>query len=377
MLRLETFLAGVKVLDLSQYIPGPMASQILADMGADVLKVEPPRGDEMRRLGPLDAGGGPVFYEALNAGKRLCFLDLKQRDDHASLLALAAEADVLIEGFRPGVMTRLGLGYETLKAANPKLIYCSLSGYGAEGELARKAAHDGNYLATSGILKRNGGEPPIAFDPPVSDTTGALYAAITILGALHGRRAMGRGCQIDIGLADVLMPLQMLQVADWGANGTVPEPRSTYLNGGAAYYQSYATADGRSILLGCVEPKFWANFCAAAQRPDWVVRQTEPLPQFGLIGDVAAYFGSIDFDEAVARFDHVECCFSPILDLGEALTAPAVEARGLVTREARSRQLQALFPAVIDGRRPVARPPLTQAEDNQPTAIPFRKTIKQ
>lgn len=374
MTALKTFLTGINVLDLSQYIPGPMAGQILADMGADVLKIEPPRGDEMRRLGPRDASGRPVFYEALNAGKQLRVLDLKQPDDLAAFLELAVKADILIEGFRPGVMRRLGLDHETLNRLNPALIYCSLSGYGAEGPEANKAAHDGNYLASSGILDRNGGEPPIAFDPPISDTSGALYAAIAILGALNRRHATGLGCRIDIGLADVLMPLQMLQVADWGANGTVPKARSTYLNGGAAYYQSYATSDGRAVMLGCVESKFWANFCAAAGRPEWVARQDEALPQTQLIADVAALFSELGFADAVARFDTVECCFSAVLDLGEALSRPALHQRGLVRSEPASGELQTLFPAVIDGQRPDPRPRLTEAEPALPAL--FSKTSK-
>lgn len=374
MPALKTFLTGVNVLDLSQYIPGPMAGQILADMGADVLKIEPPRGDEMRRLGPRDGSGRPVFYEALNAGKQLRVLDLKHPDDLAAFLDLAATADILIEGFRPGVMKRLGIDHETLSKLNPALIYCSLSGYGADGPEANKAAHDGNYLASSGILDRNGGEPPIAFDPPISDTSGALYAAIAILGALNRRHATGLGCRIDIGLADVLMPLQMLQVADWGANGTVPKARGTYLNGGAAYYQSYATADGRAVMLGCVEPKFWANFCAAAARPDWVARQDEPIPQRQLIADVALLFSKLGLAEAVARFDTVECCFSAVLDLGEALSRPALQERGLVRSGPESGELQALFPAVIDGQRPDLRPRLKEAAPA--VAVPFHKTSR-
>jgi crotonobetainyl-CoA:carnitine CoA-transferase CaiB-like acyl-CoA transferase len=354
-----------------------MAGQILADMGAVVLKIEPPRGDEMRRLGPRDGAGAALFYETLNAGKTLRLLDLKQPDDHAAMLALATDADVLIEGFRPGVMARLGLDYARLKALNPRIVYCSLSGYGPHGPLAGKAAHDGNYLASSGILDRNGGEPPIAFDPPVSDTTGALYAALSILGALHRRQATGKGCQIDIGLADVLMPLQALQIADWGANGTVPGPRSTYLNGGAAYYQSYATSDRRHVMLGCVEPKFWANFCAAAGHPDWIARQDEPLPQTALIADVSGFFAALRFADAVARFDSVECCFSAVLDLGEALSAEQLRQRGLVRTEPSTGRLQALFPAVVDGVLPRARDALSEAAPQraQPTLV--RKTSNQ
>lgn len=367
--RLQTFLTGVKVLDLSQYIPGPMASLLLADMGAQVLKIEPPQGDEMRNLGPQDAQGRPLFYNALNAGKQVRRMDLKLGWVREEFLALVAGADVLIEGFRPGVMARLGLDYATLSVLNPRLVYCSISGYGATGSLALKAAHDGNYLATSGILDRNGDAAPMFFDPPVADTSGSLFAVIAILGALHGRAGSGRGCEIDLGLADVMMPLQLLQVAEWGANGVIPKPRSTYLNGGAAWYQVYATSDGRHIMLGCVEAKFWRNFCHAAGHPDWLGRQSEPIPQTALIADLAACFQGFTLEQASSLFSGVDCCFSPVLDLGEALTSDQLRERGLVRAGDGPGDLQALFPVKIDGKAPRLRKPHARVADGPPVAI--------
>ena len=362
MSRLNTFLTGVKVLDLSQYIPGPMASLILADMGAEVLKIEPPGGDEMRHLGPRDPAGAPVFYGALNAGKAVRRMNLKDEAERADFLRLVPDYDVLVEGFRPGVMKRLGIDYPVLRELNPGLIFCSMSGFGARGSSVAKAAHDGNYLATSGVLDRNGGDGPAFFDPPLSDVSGSLFAAIAILGALHGRGVDGRGCEIDLGLADVVMPLQMMQVADWGANGHVPKRRTTYLNGGAAYYQIYATRDGRHVMLGSVEPKFWRNFCEAAGRPAWIARQSESVPQTGLIATVAEFFRGLTYEEAVLRFSEVDCCFSPVLDLGEALTSEQTVSRGLVQAGTDPGDLQALFPAYVDGERPRTRPSLTTHE---------------
>jgi alpha-methylacyl-CoA racemase len=361
MSQLNGFLSGVKVLDLSQYIPGPMASLILADMGAEVLKIEPPGGDEMRRLGPRDGAGGPVFYGALNAGKTVRRMNLKDPGEREAFLRLVPDCDVLVEGFRPGVMDRLGIGYPRLSALNPRLVFCSISGFGAQGVATARAAHDGNYLAESGVLDRNGHGEPAFFDPPLSDVAGSLYAAIAILGALHGRDRTGRGCVIDLGLADIVMPLQMMQVADWGATGHVPKPRTTYLNGGAAYYQIYRLKDGRHVMLGPVEPKFWRAFCTAAGRPDWIVRQDEPLPQSALIAEVAALFAGLDLAEASARFAPVDCCFSPVLDLGEAIGSDQTRARGLVRRAERPGDLQALFPALVDGERPASRPPPREA----------------
>lgn len=353
MANVSTFLSGVKILDLSQYISGPFASLMLGDMGAQVIKIEPPRGDEMRSLGPRDADGDPVFYSALNAGKSLLHIDLKTEAGLARILELVKDADVLIEGFRPGVMARLRIDYQLLKPLNPSLIYCSISGYGTSGPLSPSAGHDGNYLATSGILDRNGGEEPFFFDPPVADMSGALFAAIAILGALNGRNRTGEGTHIELGLADTLMPLQLMQIAEWGANATVPARQSTYLNGAAAYYQVYPSADGQFVMLGAVEAKFWHNFCLAAGREDWIERHDDAFPQDALIADVSHFFAHYTAEQIAERFDGIECCLSPVLNLEEALMSDHVQSRGLV-RQAES-GLQALFPATFDGETTAPR----------------------
>ena len=362
--RLGLFARGVRVLDLSAFLPGPFASLLLADMGAEVLKVEPPSGDAMTQLGPCDAEGRPLFYEALNAGKSVRRMDLKQKAAREEFLRLVAGFDVLIEGFRPGVMERLGLGYPVLREVNPGLIYCSLSGYGATSPMARQAGHDANYLAAAGVLHRNGTDAPVFYDPPLSDLTGSLFGVIAILGALRARETDGQGCAIDIGLADVAMPLQLFQVAAYGAIGAVPQRRQTYLNGGAAYYQVYATADGRHVALGAAEPKFWRAFCAAAGRPDWIGREAEPLPQTALIADVAALVGTLALAECESRFADPDCCVSPVLDLSEAVASPHHRARSLVSR-APDGALQALFPALVDGVRPAHRPALRHAHEKE------------
>jgi alpha-methylacyl-CoA racemase len=360
--RLNSFLSGLKVIDFSSFLPGPLASLLLADMGADVLKIEHPSGDEMQRLGPRDGHGKPVFHSAINAGKRIRRLDLKSALGLAEARAFVADMDVLLEGFRPGVMKRLGLGYEEVRSINPRLIYCSLNGYGAEGPLAQAAGHDGNYLSLAGILDRNGDHSPSFFDPPIADTTGSLFATIAILGALEERRKSGNGCQIDIALADVMMPLQLFQIAAYGADRIAPQRASTYLNGGAAYYRIYETRDGRHVMLGAIEPKFWAAFCMAAGRPDWVGRQSEPIPQRELIADVASQIRTMSLEMCLAAFDSVDCCFSAVLDLGEALNSPHHRSRGLV-RQSEAGSLQALFPALVDGVAPALREPLRTEAD--------------
>lgn len=350
MSRLNQCLDGIRILDLSSYLPGPFASLLLADFGAEVLKIEPPSGDGMRQLGPRDSEGTPLFHTALNAGKSVCRIDLKTKEGRSALLSLAAQADVLIEGYRPGVMQRLGLDHASLRETHPALIYCSLNGYGATGPLAQAAGHDGNYLALAGVLHRNG-IPPRYFDPPVADMTSGLFAMIAILGALAARRRDGLGCQIDLGIADVAMPLQTFQIA--ALDAIVPQPETTYLNGGAAYYRVYATRDARHIMLGAVEAKFWRAFCEAAERPDWLHRQTEPLPQSALIQDLAQYFAGLTSADCAARFGASDCCVSLVLDLAEAVAAPHHTERGLVRRAPNG--WQALFPAIVDGEPPALR----------------------
>jgi crotonobetainyl-CoA:carnitine CoA-transferase CaiB-like acyl-CoA transferase len=340
MSRLNQFLQGTRVLDLSRHLPGPLATLFLADMGAEVLKVEPPAGDELRDMGPRDAER-PVYFEAVNAGKSTRRLDLKHPDARREFLELVATADVLIESFRPGVMARLGLAYDRLHARNPQLIYCSLNGFGVTGPLAEAAAHDINYLALAGALFHNdeGGTP--FFDPPVADCAGALFAALAIVGALHARARDGNGCHIDLALADAVMPLQVCHIAALAATGVVPRPAEGLLNGGAACYQVYETADDRRISLGALEPKFWRAFCAAAGRPQWEAQHRAPLPQTRLIGEVAAMFRGLTLKQCEERFADADCCWAPVLDLAEAVQSPHVRARGL-------------------GERPAPRPPLRQ-----------------
>ena len=309
----------------------------------------------MQTLGPRDRQGGPLFYHTLNAGKSVIRLDLKAEDGKARFLELAREADVLIEGFRPGVMTRLGLDYDRLSAVNPGLIWCAISGYGAD-PAAQKAGHDANYLAEAGVLDRNGQDGPVIFDPPVADVSGSVFAALAIAGALNGRHRTGRGAMIDLALADVIMPLQMLQIADLGENGAIPARGGTYLNGGAAYYNTYRTRDGADVVVGAVEPKFWATFARAAGHPEWIDRQDEPIPQTALISDVAARIAELTLAECETLFADDNCCFSPVMDLAQAMSAPRIARRGLVREGGGT--VQALFPAHVDGAPPATRPPL-------------------
>ena len=353
MSLLNQFLRGVRVIDLSHYVPGPIASLLLADMGAKVLKVVPPSGDGMRKLGPQDVSGDQIFHSALNAGKAELNLDLKKEHDNAVLHKLLGAADVLIEGFRPGTLSRLGFDPEALRVRHPGLIICSISGYGSMGPLAQAAGHDANYLAGSGITARN---VDGTFDPPMADCAGALFAALGIVAALYKRSTTGHGCIIDIGLADAVMPLQLFQIAAFGSVGWMPQPETYYLNGGIACYHDYRTSDGRRLVLGALEEKFWRSFCVAAGHAAWISRHDDPAPQVDLIDEVTGFFSSLSLDECVRMFDGVDCCLTPVLDLEQALSAPQIISRNLVRRTADS--VQALFPAYVDGQAPLARSPL-------------------
>lgn len=354
--RLNRWLAGVRVLDLTRYRPGPFACMLLADMGAEVLKIEGPEGDDMQHLGPRDATGEPIFYASINGGKKVRRMNLKDGEARAEFLRLVDTADVLVESFRPGVMNRLSLGYEALSARNPRLIVCAMSGYGAGGPLAGAAGHDANYLAQTGILYRNGRGTCSFFDPPLSDDVGALFAVIAIQGALREREASGRGCHIDTGLADAVWPLQSFQLADFGRRGFAPGPEDTYLNDGAAWYRAYPTSDGRHVALGSAGGVFWRRFCMAAGRSDWIAREHEALPQRALIAEVGALIASLTLAECMERFGPADCCLSPVLALPEALASEQVAARDLV-RRGPDGALQALFPARIDGEAPALREP--------------------
>ena len=346
-------LAGLRVLDLSQWLPGPHATQMLADLGAQVLKVEPPAGDPARALGVRGPDGLSLFYRSVNAGKRVLRLDLKQAGDRERLLRLIERADVLLESYRPGVLARLGLAPQTLRALNPRLVHTALSGWGQTGPYALRAGHDVNYLAVGGGLARSGpAERPVFAYPPVADMASAMQAVLATLAALLRRAATGQGGFVDVSLMETVLGWQGLALTQ--ARHGAEEPRGGgLLNGGTAFYNLYRTADGRWISLGAVEAKFWENFCRAVGRPDWIARQGEAPPQSGLIAEVAALVATRDCAHWQALLDPVDCCFEALLEPGEVAGHPQVAARGLVIE--REGLVQTLLPALLDGRGPAPR----------------------
>lgn len=355
---LQDYLAGVKVLDLSQYIPGPFATLLLADMGAEVVKVEPPQGDPMAAFEPRDPDGVSPYYKAVNAGKTIVRLDLKTPEGQAQFAHLAARADVLLESFRPGVMDRLGFGADRLRDLNPGLVHCALSGFGQTGPWRLRAGHDITYMALAGVLGLNGpaDQPPHMPFPPVADHISALVAVNAVLGALLRKGRTGEGAVLDVSIFESALHLnyQALLLAVRGG-GMARE--GDLLNGGVACYRAYRCADGGFLAVGALEPKFWQAFCTAVGRSDWVARHTEPMPQTALIAEVAIHLEVHPLAHWAAVLDGVDCCVEPVLSPAEALDQPHVRERALASRGGigGAGGLDLRFPAWAGGQPPMPR----------------------
>lgn len=322
-------LAGVRVLDLSRLLPGPFATLVLADLGAEVDKIEDPgAGDYMRLMPPLVGELGAAF-QLLNRGKRSAVIDLKSKAGQALLLELVPRYDVLIESFRPGVMARLGLGYEALSAAHPGLVYCAITGYGQDGPLAHRAGHDLNYLARAGVLGLSGPEGQAPQVPPVQMADiggGALFAVTGILAALHARHATGKGRFVDVSMHEGGMVFGTFGLAGaFGGDGYGPGEGP--LSGGIAPFRCYRTQDGRAMALGALEPKFWMAFCASVgieagmdalmpgpHQAEWKRRLTE-------------LFASRTQAEWVKHAEAGDFCLEPVLLPAEVPSDPHLRAR--------------------------------------------------
>ncbi|MBI3707750.1 MAG: CoA transferase [Proteobacteria bacterium] len=353
-----TFLAGVRVLDLSQYVPGPYAGLMLADLGADVVKVEPPGGDPARTLGPLDADGVAPLWKLMNAGKTIVTLDLKAPAAAQRFAELVACADALIESYRPGVMERLGFGHARLRELNPRLVHAALSGYGQTGPWRLRTGHDINYMALAGGLAVSGtAERPTIAAPPTADFASGLQTALAVCGALIGRGRTGTGAYLDLSLAETVLAWQSTTLTATLRPGIAPARAANLLNGGAACYQIYRAADDRFVTLGAIEEKFWQNFCSTVGRPEWLARQWEAMPQTALIADLAALFAMKTAAEWERVLGPVDCCFGVIVEPAEVADHPQIAARGMVARHAGADpRVEALFQAQADGAQPSPRP---------------------
>jgi crotonobetainyl-CoA:carnitine CoA-transferase CaiB-like acyl-CoA transferase len=332
--QLTAALAGVRILDLSRLLPGPFCSMLLADFGADVIKVEEPgMGDYIRWWQPK-IGNNSGFHVVLNRNKRSLTLNLKSAEGKEIFRQLARQADVVLEGFRPGVMNRLGLGYEDLRTLNPRLVYCAISGYGDHGPRAQRAGHDINYLALSGILSYSGreGRPTLPGVQIADLGGGALLAAFSIALALLVQARQGEGQYLDISMQDGSFLWNCLRWGQFQADGLVPRLEDDMLNHGFACYNLYETRDGRFMSLGALEPQFWRAFCVAVARPEWdQPSYIEPGPhQAPLKQAVAALFQERTQAEWLAHFAQHDCCCEPVLNLEEVRQDSHIQARQLL-----------------------------------------------
>ena len=326
--------AGVKVLDLSRLLPGPFCSMLLADFGADVIKIEDPKGGDYIRWWPPLVGKNSGFHVVLNRNKRSLTLNLKKPEAREIFLKMLAEADVVLEGFRPGVMDRLGLGYEALRAVNPRLVYCAITGYGSDGPRAQRAGHDINYLALNGMLSYSGhqGNPTLSGVQIADLGGGALYAAFAIATTLFARERLGVGQHIDLAMADGALTWHCLRWGKYLGDGLVPCQGDDFLNHGFACYNLYATKDGRTMSLGALEPQFWKLFCETVGHPDWnTPTYFEPGPhQRNLQDEVCDLFRTKTLDEWTELFAEVDCCCEPVRNLDEVLADEQTRQRRMV-----------------------------------------------
>jgi crotonobetainyl-CoA:carnitine CoA-transferase CaiB-like acyl-CoA transferase len=331
-------LSDIKVLDLSRLLPGGFCSLLLADFGADVLKVEDTgMGDYVRWSPPYHEGADETaksaMFLALNRGKRSIRLNLKEDAGREVLLKLVREHDVLLESFRPGVMDRLGVGYERLREENPALVYCAITGYGQDGPYTARAGHDLNYLALNGLLDLSGeaGGPPMQAAGQIADVGGgSLMAAFGILAALRERERSGQGQLVDISMFDGSLSWLAMVAARYLADGQKLVRGDLELTGRLICYRPYACKDGW-VTLGALEPKFWQAWCRGVDREDLIEKQFE-APGSEAHADVERIFVERTRDEWHAFAEQHDCCLEPVLALDEALDSELVRAREMVVQ---------------------------------------------
>jgi crotonobetainyl-CoA:carnitine CoA-transferase CaiB-like acyl-CoA transferase len=322
-------LAGITVLDFSTLLPGPLAALMLAEAGAEVIKIERPGGEDMHGFPPFWDGESAV-YAMLNRGKTRISLDLKNEADRARLEPLIARADILIEQFRPGVMGRLGLGFDAVHALNPKLIYCSISGYGAAGPRAQEAGHDINYIGATGLLALQPGPASNPVVPPMlaADIAGGSFpAVINILLALRARDQSGKGTRIDIAMTDAMFTFGWYAMALGLAAGRFPAAGELMLAGGSPRYRIYPAKDGRLIACGALEQKFWDAFTRTIGLPPELTDDgRDPAATQAGVARLIAAKTAEEWRPLLAKAD---CCVTVIASLEEAMRDPHFLERGL------------------------------------------------
>jgi crotonobetainyl-CoA:carnitine CoA-transferase CaiB-like acyl-CoA transferase len=327
-------LDGVRVLDLTRLLPGPLCSLHLADMGADVIKIEDPGAGDYARLRSADdkAGLAPVFAQ-INRNKRSLKLDLKQTAGVRTFMDLAAESQVVIEGFRPGVVSKLGVDYARVRERNPAIVYCAISGYGQTGPLRDVAGHDINYCGYAGVLHQCGarGGPPAVPNFQIADLLGGtLSAAMGILAALLGAQRSGSGRYVDVSMTDCSLAHNVVPFARAACEGEARPRGQDALSGGLPCYGVYQTSDGGYMALGALEAKFWRAFCEAVARPDLIEHHMVSGETADRVrAEVAEIFKSSSREDWSRRLAGADCCASPVLSPSEARQHPHLRERGM------------------------------------------------
>ena len=327
-------LKELRMLDLSRLLPGPYCSLLLADLGMEVLKVEDPeQGDYTRSIGPIRKKDSAIFL-ALNRNKKSIKLNLKIREGKDIFYRLIQFYDIILESFRPGVMERLGIGYQELKKRNPRVILCSLSGYGQDGPYQGRSGHDINYIGLAGVLEITGvknGDPVLPGVQIADIGGGGMMAAIAILAAAVHREKTGKGEFLDISMMDSVVSWLSIHAGKYFMDGELLKRGDMPLTGRYACYQVYPTKDGRHMSLGALEPKFWKNFCEAVGRRDLTDKQfIEGEERLRIIGEVQKLFKTKTQEEWVDFFKKVDACCEPILTFEEVFQHPQVLHRQMV-----------------------------------------------
>jgi crotonobetainyl-CoA:carnitine CoA-transferase CaiB-like acyl-CoA transferase len=321
-------LAGIRILDLTRLLPGAFLTGLLADLGAEVIKVEDPRGGDYMRWMQPTVGGESAASWVLNRGKRCIAVNLKSPSGVAALLRVARTCEVVIEGFRPGVAERLGVGYDAVRAVRPDVVYASLTGYGSHGAMAQSAGHDLNYLALAGVLGMTGTSGGDLAVPGVqiADLGGASALGIGVLAALLRARTTGVGGRVEVSMYDTAVAWTSMHGAAYLASGDRSLPATAPLNGGLPCYGLYRCSDGGYLAVGALEPEFWREVCDVLGRPDLVERGWDPTAR----GEVADEIGSRSRDAWVEAFAGRDGCVTAVLDVGEALDSSLAHEREVV-----------------------------------------------
>ncbi len=325
-------LSGIRILDLSRLLPGPYCSMILADFGAEVIKIEEPEiGDYSRTFPPFKNGFG-YWHLQLNRNKKSITLDLKSEIGRKAFLRLVKKSDVVLESYRPGVLKRLGIDYETASKINPKIVYCSITGYGKKGPLVHQADHDIGYLGLTGVLSMSGekdGKPAI---PGVlmADMNAALMAGMSILMAVRYAENSGKGQEIDISLYNTALTLMPGAASLYFGSGFVAERGNNWLTGAYANYNIYGTKDDLYLAVGCLEKKFWTNLCVAMQREDLINAIDDEKGHEYVKSELSAIFRTRTQKEWTELFKGKDTCVEPVLTFDEALKAKQTVANDMV-----------------------------------------------